>query len=59
MSSNFSHSPPLTSELAALEGLKIDDSTFTQLLYIDPILFKLAGKKDMHNFLDEFKFRPD
>ena len=26
---------------------------------IDLILFKLAGNEDMHNILDEFKFRPD
>ena len=26
---------------------------------IDPILFKLAGNKDMHNILDEFEFRLD
>ena len=26
---------------------------------IDPILFKLAGNKSMHNILDEFEFRPD
>ena len=26
---------------------------------IDPIFFKLAGNKDMHNIMNEFEFRPD
>ena len=51
MSLNFGQIPPLTTELAALERLKNLD--------IDPIFFKLAGNKDMHNIMNEFEFRPD
>ena len=29
------------------------------LLWYDPIFFKLAGNKDMHNIMNEFEFRPD
>ena len=50
--------PPLTMELAALERLKNWRHHFFSVA-IDPILFKLAGNEDMHNILDEFKFRPD
>ena len=45
-------------ELAALERLKNRRHRFFSVA-IDPILFKLAGTKDMHNILDEFEFRPD
>ena len=50
--------PPLTTELAAHECLKIDVSTFSQLILIRSF-FELAGNNDMHNILDEFEFRPD
>ena len=46
MSLNFGQIPPLTKELAALS---VD---------IDPIFFKLAGNKVMHNIMNEFEFRP-
>ena len=58
MSLNFGQIPPLTTKLASLERLKnrchhvISDD-------IDPIFFKLAGNKDMHNIMNEFEFRPD
>ena len=35
-----------------------DVSIFSRLFY-DPILFILAGNKDMHQISDEFEFRPD
>ena len=35
-----------------------DVSTFSRLLF-DPILFILAGNKDMHKISNEFEFRPD
>ena len=57
MSLNFGQIPPLTTELAALEGLKNRRHHFFSVV-IDPILFKLAGNEDMH-ILDEFEFRPD
>ena len=58
MSLNFGQIPPLTTELAALERLK---NWCRHLIYvdIDPIFFKLAGNKDMHNIMNEFEFRPD
>ena len=58
MSLNLGQIPPLTMELAALEHLKNRRHQFFSLA-IDPILFKLTGNEDMHNILDEFKFRPD
>ena len=58
MSSNFRQIPLLTTELAALEHLKKSTSP-RFLVDIDQIRFKLVGKKDMHNILKEFKFRPD
>ena len=54
---NLGQIPPLTMELAALERLKNRHHFFS--VAIDQILFKLAGNEDMHNILDEFKFRPD
>ena len=58
MSLNFGQVPPLTTELAALERLK---NRCHQVISvdIDPIFFKLAGNKDMHNIMNEFEFRPD
>ena len=53
MSLNFRRILPLTAELAALERhhvISVD---------IDPIFFRLAGNKDMHNIMNEFEFRPD
>ena len=44
----------LTTELAAIERLKIDFSTFSWLLLIRSFI-KLAGNEE----LDEFEFRPD
>ena len=35
-----------------------DVSTFSRLFFY-PILFILAGDKDMHKISDEFEFRPD
>ena len=58
MSLNLGQIPPLTMELAALEHLKNRRHQFFSVA-IDPILFKLTGNEDMHNILDEFKFRPD
>ena len=49
MSLNFGQIPPLTSELAALEHLKINAAA------IVPILFKVEGHMDMYNTLHEFE----
>ena len=45
-------------ELAALESLK-NRCHHVISVDIDPIFFKLAGNKDMHNIMNEFEFRPD
>ena len=58
MSLNFGQIPPLTKELAALERLK-NRCHHVISVDIDPIFFKLAGDKDMHNIMNEFEFRPD
>ena len=58
MSLNFGQIPPLTTELAALERLK-SRCHHVISVDIDPIFFKLAGNKDMHNIMNEFEFRPD
>ena len=58
MSLNFGQIPPLTTELAALERLK-NRCHHVISVDIDPIIFKLAGNKDMHNIMNEFEFRPD
>ena len=58
MSLNFRQIPPLTTELAALERLK-NRCHHVIAVDIDPIFFKLAGNKDMHNIMNEFEFRPD
>ena len=55
MSLNFGQIPPLIIDLAALEHLKIDVISVD----IDPIFFKLAGNKDMHNIMNEFQFWTD
>ena len=53
---NFGQIPPLTTELTALERLK---NRCHQVISvdIDPIFFKLASNKDMHNIMNEFEFR--
>ena len=56
MSLNFGQNPPL--ELAALERLK-NRCHHVIAVDIDPIFFKLAGNKDMHNIMNEFEFLPD
>ena len=53
----FGQIPPLTTELAALERLKNRYHVIS--VDIDPIFFKLAGNKDMHNIMNEFEFWPD
>ena len=58
VSLNFGQMPPLTTELAALERLK-NRCHHVISVDIDPIFFKLAGNKDMHNIMNEFEFRPD
>ena len=58
MSLNFGQIPLLTMELAALERLK-NQCHHVISVDIDPIFFKLAGNKDMHNIMNEFEFRPD
>ena len=62
MSLNFGQIPPLTTELAALARLKNRCHHVCHHVIsvdIDPIFFKLAGNKDMHNIMNEFKFRPN
>ena len=58
MSLNFGQIPPLITELAALERLK-NRRHHVISVDIDPIFFKPAGNKDMHNIMNEFEFRPD
>ena len=58
MSLDFGQVPPLTTKLAALECLK-NRCHHVISVDIDPIFFKLAGNKDMHNIMNEFEFRPD
>ena len=58
MSLNFGQIPPLTTELAALGRLK-NRCHHVISVDIDPIFFKLAGNKNMHNIMNEFEFRPD
>ena len=53
MSLNFEQILPLTKELAALEHLK-NRCHHVISVDIDPIFFKLAGNKDMHNIMNEF-----
>ena len=58
ISLNFGQIPPLITELAALECLK-NRCHHVISVDIDPVFFKLAGKKDMHNIMNEVEFRPD
>ena len=55
MSLNFGQIPPLTTELAAFERLK-NRCHHVISVDIDPIFFKLADNKDMHNIMKEFEF---
>ena len=55
---NFGQLPQLTTELAALERLK-NRCHHVISVDIDPIFFKLAGNKNMHNIMNEFEFRPE
>ena len=55
---NFGQIPSLTMELAALERLK-NRCHHVISVDIDPIFFKLAGNKNMHNIMNEFEFRPE
>ena len=50
MSLTFGQIPPLTTELAALERLN-NRCHHVISVDIDPIFFKLAGNKDMHNII--------
>ena len=65
-SSNFSQIGPLTTELAALERLKISRRLIMGKCYIhassfifDRIIIKVAGNQDRQKNSDEFDFRPD
>ena len=55
MSLNFGQIPLLTTELAALERLK-NRCHHIISVDIDPIFFKLAGNKDLHNIMNEWNF---
>ena len=46
----------LTTELTAID-LQRNRCFLFFLVAINPILFKLAGYKDMNKFMDEFEFR--
>ena len=65
-SSKFGQIGPRTAELAAIERLKKNPHRLMEKscehsnsFIIDLINLILAGQEDMHNSLDEFKFRPD
>ena len=66
-SSKFGQIGPRTAELAALERLEKSPLTYngrnlvTTLApsFFESIILILAGNEDMHESLDEFKFRPD
>ena len=58
MTLNFCQIQKLTTELAALECLKINVSFFLSVA-IDLILFKLAGKEKMYTILGVFEVWPD
>ena len=51
MSLDFGQIPPLSTELAAFERLK-NRCHHVISVDIDPIFFKLAGNKDMHNIMN-------
>ena len=52
MSSSFGQIPPLTTELVAIERLKIDISTCSRLI----LMRSFQSNKDKHNILDKFQF---
>ena len=52
---NFDQTAQLTTELAAIERIKIDVTTFSQLLYINQMFFKRVGIEDIQNMSVEFK----
>ena len=54
---NFCQIQQMTTELAALECLKINVYFFS--VAIDPIFFKVADKEGMHKLLDVFQIWPD
>ena len=68
-SSNFGQIGPLTTELAALERLKISHRLIILIMakcclhassfIFDRIIIKVAGNQDRHKSSDEFDFRPD
>ena len=58
MSVNFRQIPSWTAELAALERLE-KCCGHSNAFILDWIFFILAGNKDMHISLNEFKFLPD
>ena len=65
-SSKFGQIGPRTAELAALERLEKSPKTYngrnlvtTLTPIFGSIILILAGNEDMHESLDEFKFRPD
>ena len=51
---NFGQIPLLTTELAAFEHLK-NRCHHVISVDIDPIFFRLAGNKNMHNIINEFQ----
>ena len=51
MSLNFGQIPSVTTKYAALEHLK-NQCHHVISIDIDPIFFKLAGNKDMHNIMN-------
>ena len=66
-SSNFSQIGSLTTELAALELLKISHRLImgkcclhaSSFVFFYQIIIKVAGNQDRHKSLDEFDFGPD
>ena len=65
-SSNFGKIGPLTTELAALEHLKISHRLImgkcclhASSFIFDRIIIKVAGNQDRHKSSDEFDFGPD
>ena len=63
---NFGQIGPLTTELAALEHLKISHRLkmgkcclHASSFIFDQIIIKVAGNQDMHKSSDEFDFGPD
>ena len=65
-SSNFGQIGPLTTELAALEHLKISyrlimgkRSLHASSFIFDRIIIKVAGNQNRHKSSDEFDFGPD